>query len=150
MNKNINLYLIGDGEEKEYLQDYCSLNNIENVVFCGFRKDVDNILSRMDCLILSSLTEGLPMVVLEAYAQNVLVVSTDCGGVKEIINDKNFIAQNDNVESLMQRMSYVLNLDEKSTDKLKKENFDRCKIIFSSDAMFKAYEDLYKEVLNVN
>ena len=150
INKNINLYLIGDGEEKDYLQDYCSLNNIENVVFCGFRKDVDNILSRMDCLVLSSLTEGLPMVVLEAYAKNILVVSTDCGGVKEIVSDKNFIAQNDNVESLTQRMNYVLNLDEKTTDKLKKENFDRCKIIFSSDAMFKTYKDLYKEVLNVN
>lgn len=148
--KEISLYLIGDGEEKQKMEDYCLAENIDNVKFFGFRNDIDKILSQMDCLVLSSLTEGLPTVIIEAFAQNVLVVSTDCGGVKEIIEDISFVADNNNVRSLVEKMNFVLNMDDSTIEIVKNKNYSNYKLKFSSDVMIKAYESLYHEVLNVN
>lgn len=146
--KDVSLYLIGDGEEDIFLKNYCSKNNIKNINFLGFRKDVVKILNLMDCIILSSLTEGLPMVILEAYANKVLAVSTDCGGVKEIITDMNFIAKNNDLFSLLETMKYIMSLDIQSKERIKADNYNYYKGKFSSNIMVKSYENLYKEVLN--
>lgn len=146
--KKISLYLVGNGEQESYLKSYCRENDIKNVYFLGFRQDVAKILNSVDCLVLCSLTEGLPMVILEAYVQKVLVVSTDCGGVKEIIQDNSFIAENNNVDSLCNTMRFVLYLNEETKQKIKLENYIYYKNFFSSDLMLKKYENLYKEVLN--
>lgn len=150
IGKEISLYLIGDGEEKQRMEDYCLAKNIDNVNFWGFRSDIDDILSQMDCLVLSSLTEGLPTVIIEAFAQKVLVVSTGCGGVKEIIEDINFIAHNNDINSLVEKMNFVLDMDKSASDVVKNKNYYNYKLKFSSEVMMKAYESLYNEVLNVS
>lgn len=55
--------------------------------FLGFRKDMDRIYRAMDLLALPSLTEGLPNVVLEAFAVGRAVVATRVGGVPELVED---------------------------------------------------------------
>lgn len=54
----------------------------------GFRTDVDRLYEAADVFVLPSYSEGLPNVVLEAVARGVPVVSTDVGGVREIIDDE--------------------------------------------------------------
>ena len=55
--------------------------------FVGFRKDLDEIFAAMDLLVLPSLTEGLPNVVLEAFAVAKPVVASAVGGVPELVED---------------------------------------------------------------
>ena len=55
--------------------------------FVGFRRDLKEIFQAMDLMVLPSLTEGLPNVVLEAFACAKPVVATDVGGVPEIVED---------------------------------------------------------------
>lgn len=142
-DKEISLYLIGDGEERKKLENYCNDNLLKNVYFCGFRGEVENIISRMDCLVLSSLTEGLPTVVLEAFSQNTMVVSTDCGGVKEVIMNNNFISKNNDLNSLVERLCYVLNLDDVSKKNIREFNYELLKSKFTIYEMVNSYERIY-------
>jgi glycosyltransferase involved in cell wall biosynthesis len=56
-------------------------------VLTGFRDDLDRYLPFLDLLVLSSHTEGLPNVVLEAFAAAVPVVATAVGGTPEVVED---------------------------------------------------------------
>jgi len=57
----------------------------DHVIFLGYRSDISSILAQIDVLALPSLSEGLPLSVLEAMAAGKAVVATPVGGIKELI-----------------------------------------------------------------
>lgn len=59
----------------------------DRVVFAGRRDDVPDVLAALDVVVLPSLTEGLPLVVLEAMAARRPVVATSVGGTPELVVD---------------------------------------------------------------
>ena len=59
----------------------------ERFILAGFRTDLERFLPVLDLAVLSSLTEGLPVVLLEALAAGVPAVSTAVGGTPEVIED---------------------------------------------------------------
>jgi glycosyltransferase involved in cell wall biosynthesis len=80
--------VLGDGRERARLERQArrlALN--ERLVFAGFREDARRLIAQADVLALPSLTEGLPNVVLEAFAAGVPVVATGVGGVPELVRD---------------------------------------------------------------
>ena len=80
------LVLVGDGIDRAMLQDLARQNGVDTqVVFAGLRDDVDVVLRGADALVLSSRTEALPTVILEAMATGLPVVATRVGGVPEIV-----------------------------------------------------------------
>lgn len=83
---NVKFILIGDGQ---LYQKVCALIkklNLENqVILTGWRRDLSRILSSLDVFVLTSLWEGLPIVILEAMAAKVALVATDTGGIQEIV-----------------------------------------------------------------
>jgi glycosyltransferase involved in cell wall biosynthesis len=81
------LVFAGDGPDEKPLRDLaCSLGLEDCVHFAGYRGDVREIYDNLDLLVLSSDTEGLPNVVLEAMALGVPVVATAVGGTPEIVD----------------------------------------------------------------
>lgn len=88
-NKLCILVLVGNGREKTKLQKICLDRGMENVIFLGeFVQDkIPEILNCADLFILTSLFESGPLVVLEAIACNIPVVSTDVGRVREFLNN---------------------------------------------------------------
>ena len=62
------LLIIGDGEEKEKLIEYCLLNNLKNVKILSYKSNPYPYIKKSDLFILSSIYEGLPNVLLEAMA----------------------------------------------------------------------------------
>ena len=77
--------LFGDGPEERRLRTLAvELGLGERVVFCGFHRDLGELLPGLDLFVLPSLTEGLPNVILEAFAAGVPVVATSVGGVPEL------------------------------------------------------------------
>lgn len=79
------LFLLGDGPERERLSARARDRGLSNVAFLGFRKDAPLFYSAMDLFVLPSLTEGLPNVVLEAFAFGKPVAATRVGGVPEVV-----------------------------------------------------------------
>jgi len=80
--------IVGDGEQRgelEHLSHRLALNG--NVTFLGYREDARQILDLFDIFVLSSLWEGLPLVVLEAMAASKPVVATRVPGTVEAIVD---------------------------------------------------------------
>ena len=87
------LLLVGDGPSRADLEKrVLSLGLKDNIIFTGFRSDIREILSRLDILILPSILEGFPMIILEAMAMAKPIVASDIPGIREqIINGKNGI-----------------------------------------------------------
>lgn len=80
--------LCGDGMCKEELIALATqLNVIDICRFPGFRSDAQDIFKVMEFMVLPSLTEGLPNVVLEAFSNAKSVVATSVGGVPELVKD---------------------------------------------------------------
>jgi glycosyltransferase involved in cell wall biosynthesis len=59
----------------------------KNIRFLGFRRDVPELLAASDAFVLPSLSEGLPVSVIEASAAGLPVVATDVGGTGEVVAD---------------------------------------------------------------
>jgi glycosyltransferase involved in cell wall biosynthesis len=82
------LYLVGDGPERAALaarQQALGLN--DRVIFLGARHDVADLLMAADTFVMSSRSEGLPMVLLEAMAAGVPCVATAVGGIPSLFGD---------------------------------------------------------------
>jgi len=84
----VRFLIIGDGELRQNLEDYAAALGIaDKVIFTGFRNDLEKIYADLDISVISSLNEGLPFSVIESMAAGVPVVSTDVGGIRELIDD---------------------------------------------------------------
>jgi len=83
---DVEFMVIGDGEQREELQTLAeSLGLRDHVRFLGYREDARDVLKSFDIFALSSLWEGLPIVILEAMAAGKPVVATAVDGVKEVV-----------------------------------------------------------------
>jgi glycosyltransferase involved in cell wall biosynthesis len=82
------LQIAGDGPLRSRLEERArELGIAESVNFLGPVSDVPGFLSRLDIFVLSSLSEGLPISILEAMAAGLPIVSTRAGGVSEAVED---------------------------------------------------------------
>lgn len=80
------LEIVGDGELRGKLEQLAGELGIAGLVrFHGLRSDIPQLLTRFDIFVLSSLSEGLPLTMLEAMAAGLPVIGTSVGGVIEII-----------------------------------------------------------------
>jgi glycosyltransferase involved in cell wall biosynthesis len=78
--------LVGDGVLRERVSALISNLGLEkDIVLTGWRRDIPAVMSCFDVFVLTSLWEGLPIVVLEAMASFLPVVATDTGGIKEVV-----------------------------------------------------------------
>jgi glycosyltransferase involved in cell wall biosynthesis len=85
---DVRFLVVGDGPERARLERTAGELGISGKVrFLGVRDDVPAVLKLMDVLVLSSLSEGSPNVVLEGMASGVPIVGTRVGGVPELVED---------------------------------------------------------------
>jgi glycosyltransferase involved in cell wall biosynthesis len=80
--------VIGTGHERRRLEKESERLGLGGVVtFLGARTDVEALMASLDVLVLTSRSEGLPIVLLEGQALGVPVVTTDAGGARETVRD---------------------------------------------------------------
>lgn len=94
---NIKLVLVGTGKTYECVIDEIQELGLNKSVFpIGFRKDIPELLAQADCFALCSRVEGVPGVILEAGSQKKPSISTNVGGVKEVLinNETGYIIDN--------------------------------------------------------
>lgn len=82
----VKFLIVGDGESRRELEDYVKEKGLEeDLIFLGFRRDLERIYADMDMVALTSLNEGSPVALIEALAAGRPVVSTDVGGVSDLL-----------------------------------------------------------------
>jgi len=85
---DVHLLIAGAGSlESELRELAATMKSASRIHFLGFRRDMHNLFRQVDMFVLSSLSEGLPNVILEAMAFRVPVVATRVGGLPEVIDD---------------------------------------------------------------
>lgn len=78
--------VIGSGSNEAQLKQTAhTLGLADDIIFTGFRNDVPKITGELDCLLMTSLMEGLPHVIIGACVAKTPVVSTNVGGIPELI-----------------------------------------------------------------
>jgi glycosyltransferase involved in cell wall biosynthesis len=100
--------MVGDGPLRLAVNDQISILSLENNITCvGYKKDVRPWIAMSDLLLLTSDTEGMPGVVLEAASMKKITISTDVGGVREFIkNEENGYVINN--KSLQEFKKYIV------------------------------------------
>lgn len=85
---NCRLEILGDGELRPQLEKQAQLLGLhQSVRFRGFSRDIPEFLAELDAFVMSSLSEGLPLTVLEAMAAGLPIVATSVGGVIRLVED---------------------------------------------------------------
>lgn len=86
--KMARLVLVGEGPEEPALREQARRLGIQDsVVFAGYRQDITALVKAADLMVICSHQEGLPMVLLEAMAAKLPVVSTSVGAVGQLIQN---------------------------------------------------------------
>ena len=104
------LYLVGDGDCKEMLQNAVSDLNIgDKVVFTGYVSNPRTYLAKADVYISSSHREGLSLSALEGMAYGMPVIATDVGGVRDLAQENGFLIADDDEEAMFKAMRDLYN-----------------------------------------
>ncbi len=85
-NKDVHFIIVGDGPLRtELLQKRMKLGLTDRIYMPGLETEVRPYLAAFDIFMMTSSFEGMPVALLEAMAMQLPVVSTDAGGIKEVI-----------------------------------------------------------------
>ncbi|TWU01281.1 glycosyltransferase [Stieleria varia] len=83
---HIRLFLVGDGEERQSIEAFIGEHRLHSTVsLLGLRDDVRRLLPAADVFLLSSVSEGIPLTLIEAMATSLPCVSTSVGGIPEVV-----------------------------------------------------------------
>jgi glycosyltransferase involved in cell wall biosynthesis len=151
---HLKLLIIGEGNKREYLENYVKeLNLRDKVIFIGYRDDVEEIMALMDIFVLTSLREGLPRVLVQAAAVGMPSVAFNVDGVPEIIKDNynGFLVKVKDVEKLENRIvKYMNNKELVLLHGRNGREFieNKWSIKEMVDRIDKIYQDLIKEKIN--
>lgn len=147
---SLKLVIVGDGPEREKLQALVAqLNLTGKVIFTGVIKEMPVVYQMLDIFVLSSLTEGVPLTVLEAMAAKVPVVATRVGGIPEIVTDgeTGLLVDSKDAADLSAKINMLVS-DQTRRDKLAANAFAVVQSHYSLEKMRLAYSHVYQEVLS--
>lgn len=140
------LLISGDGELRDLIEGIIDdLGLQDDVILLGVRHDIQKLMSAADLFVLSSRYEGFGLVVAEAMACKCLVVATDCGGVAEVLNNKEFLVASNDTMALKNKISYALNLDFPYKYQVIEKNLEHVQNNFSLNNVIKQWITLYNE-----
>ncbi len=135
----------GDGPEREKIvRRIATLGLQDTFALAGLRNDLDSFYPFFDLLVLPSHTEGLPNVVLEAFAARVPVVATAVGGTPEVVEDgvNGYLVPPGDASALASRILDVVGDDERRLA-MGEAGHRRVSEEFTFAAQARAYEALF-------
>lgn len=108
---SVYLVMVGDGPLKNELIEYthrCGMS--DRVRFTGQRKDVPDMLNAFDIFVLPSISEGLPICLLEAMSIGLPCIASRAGGVQEVLKDEEtgMLVEPDSIEDLSRALRQII------------------------------------------
>ena len=145
--KNIRLFIVGDGELRNELENKVEeLDLQDSVIFLGYRKDIVECINSFDFLVSSSLFEGLALNVIETFMNGKTMVATNIPGINEVVNAENGILvpvkDATAMAKAIEKMATDPRLREKLANQAKKDYENK----FSYPLFLGNYRELYREL----
>ena len=99
-----------------------SLDECVDMYYPKFQDEVYKEMQNSDCLILPSISEGIANVVLEAMGIGLPVISSDCGGMSEVVDDglNGFLYRNRDLEDIKNKIIMMLNMNDHQREEIAK------------------------------
>lgn len=149
------LWIIGPAEEDEVYFEECQQLvkdlKLKDVIFTG-RSDVKTLIPKVDLFILSSISEGQPLSILETMAASKANISTDVGCCHELLygSESDRFGQAGLVVPIMDYFALGNSIIKLANDPQRIENFGesayhRVKAFYRLDQMIEAYRNVYRE-----
>jgi len=145
-NKNKRLFIVGDGEERKYLEDLVRNLNLEKyVAFIGKvpNEKIPEYMAASDVFVLPSFSEGLPVTVLEAMASGLPIVATNVRGLPEIIKngENGFLVMPKSTEQIAEKVLLLLE-DGELRERISNNNREKVKR-YSWESVVEKLEEVY-------
>jgi glycosyltransferase involved in cell wall biosynthesis len=140
------LAIAGRGEEEGPLRAFLSAHGLaERVHLLGYRQDIPDILAAADVFVMPSLSEGLPLALVEAMSASLPVIASDVGGIPEVVerDQEAVLVPPGDVNALAAALDRVLS-NEATRERLGQSARRRALRDFSVSTMADAYERLYR------
>lgn len=141
-NIDANLALYGDGEQKGQILKIINDNHAENRIFLkGVVGNVIQEMQNVDCVILPSRWEGLPLITLEAFYAEKMILVSDIPNNIELVNDKTgLIFKKDDEKDLIEKIEIAMHANHVYYEKQAKEIY---LIEYSNAHFYKQYKNIY-------
>lgn len=142
IGRNVKLIILGDGPLRNDLEAYVKKQSLEQVIhLMGNVDNAEEYYAQADIFALSSEYEGLPLVILEAMAAGLPIVSTDVGGIRDIVADNGILIESGNKDMLVEALMKIID-DE--TLRIKMGEISRRDVVrFDSHVIANQYIELY-------
>lgn len=149
LRRNIEIIIAGEGSlEKELKETDNKLKT--GILFSGNEKDLRKVLEQTSIFVIASNTdtEGLPMTIIEAAASRNLVISSDFGGVTDILKNgtDGLIFRRNDPDDLASKLIFALSNKDLS-DKMTSSFYAKAKKNFNSALMCSEHINYYREIL---
>lgn len=137
--------VMGEGEERKTLEELIKNEGLENnVKLVGFVENAPKYLKAFDIFTLTSLSEALPLALLEAGSAELPVVGTNVGGIPEIITDgkSGIVIQPKDIINLTKALNFLIE-NKKERETLAKNLREQVESNFSKEQMVKKTIEVY-------
>lgn len=148
-NCAVKYLVVGDGPSRKDLGSAVKrLGLDDHVIFCGQRQDVPQLLQASDIFVLPSITEGFPLVLVEAFYGGLVVVASDVGGVSELVRDgvDGILVPPEKVYPLQQAVLSLLD-DRARFERLQENVIKKDMTDYFTENMVRRVSDLYEELI---
>ena len=145
------LVIIGEGGERPGLEMLIEKHGLgERVLLAGYRDGARNYISLFDLFLMPSLTEGLPITLLEAMQAEIPIVASAVGGIPEVLDKgkAGLLVNPKNVEELNNAIKRISE-DFQLAEQLKKNAGKRVLEEYSCERMAEKYQQIYAKLLPV-
>lgn len=142
------LLLVGEGPERPSIEQLIGELGIAPAVrLLGLRQDVARLLGAADVFLLSSISEGIPLTIIEAMAAGVPVVATRVGGIPEMIEDSRtgLLAPAKDAVTLAEQIARLAE-DRDLSAAIARAGREVALRLFSEQQMHQRYAALYEEM----
>ena len=158
-SKKIRAFIVGDGEDRQKIEAKATELNIKFIdgtqtnekallTFTSWIKEIDVVLAGSDIIALTSYNEGTPVSLIEAQAANKPIVSTNVGGIENVVieNQTALLCENNQLIQFSEALFRLIE-DENLRNSMSEKGWNHVKDKFHYTRLVKDMENLYKELL---
>jgi glycosyltransferase involved in cell wall biosynthesis len=158
-SKKIRAFIVGDGEDRRTIEVKATELNIKFIdgtqtnekallTFTSWIKEIDVVLAGSDIIALTSHNEGTPVSLIEAQAANKPIVSTNVGGIENVVieNQTALLCENNQLIQFSEALFRLIE-DKNLRNSMSEKGWNHVKDKFHYTRLVKDMENLYKELL---